>query len=91
MIKKVGEQIDVDLHTDMLLSFTKFIENFSPLLDKTEMYQQNIMAENLINNSEENLEKLKIIKELNEILTEMIPVFFKFAKLEDKLEKFYTK
>ena len=91
MIKKVGEQIDVDLHTEMLMSFTKFIENFSPLLDKAEMYKQNILAENLINSTQENLEKLEIISELNEILNEMIPVFFKFAKLEDKLEHFYTK
>ena len=91
MIKKVGEQIDVDLHTDMLMSFTKFIENFSPLLDKTEMYKQNILAENLINSTKENSDKLQIINELNDILTEMIPVFFRFAKLEDKLENFYTK
>jgi len=87
--KKVGEELDTDIHVDMLNSFTLFIEHFSPLLDKAEIYHKHIVAENLINPCETNKEKLQVIKETIDTLEKMIPMFFKFAKLEDKLEKFY--
>lgn len=90
MNKKVGEEIDHDIHADLLLSFTKFIENFSPLLDKAETYRQNILAENLISSSKENTEKLQLINDTVDLLNNMIPSFFKFAQLEDKLEKFHN-
>lgn len=89
MNKKFGEELDTDIHLDMLNSFTLFIEHFSPLLEKAETYHKNIVAENLINDDESNKEKLEIINETIETLEKMIPFFFKFAKLEDKLEKFY--
>ena len=89
MSKKIGEQLDTDIHFEMLNSFTLFIENFSPLLDKAEIYHKNINAENLINPSQNNIDKLNIINETIETLETMIPIFFKFAKLEDKLEQFY--
>ena len=89
MNKKIGEQLDVDIHLEMLSSFTKFIETFSPLLDIAEIYKKNIVAENLINPNEDNLTKLQLINETVEILNNMVPTFFKFAKLEDQLEKFH--
>jgi hypothetical protein len=87
--KKIGEELDTDIHLEMLNSFTAFIEHFSPLLDKAEIYHKHIVAENLINPSDLNKEKLEIINDTIETLETMIPIFFKFAKLEDKLEKFY--
>ena len=89
MNKKIGEELDTDIHFDMLNSFTQFIEHFSPVLDKAETYHKHIFSENLINPSLDNIEKLEIINEAIETLETMIPIFFKFAKLEDKLEKFY--
>ena len=90
MSKKIGGELDSDIHFQMLNSFTLFIEHFSPVLDKAETYHKNINAENLINPSESNKEKLEIINDTIETLETMIPIFFKFAKLEDKLEKFHT-
>jgi hypothetical protein len=88
MNRKTGDEIDTDLHMCLLSSFTKFIEDFSPLLDIAETYQKNILAENLINHNDQNVEKLQIINETITTLNEMIPSFFKIAKLEDKLEKY---
>ena len=88
MNKKIGEEIDHNIHIDLLSQFTIFIENFSPLLDKAENYKKNIVAENMINPSFENQEKLKLINNTIDLLNNMIPSFFKFAQLEDKLEKF---
>jgi len=90
MNKKIGEELDSDIHFQMLNSFTQFIEHFSPVLDKAEIYHKHIVAENLINPNDFNKEKLEIINDTIETLETMIPIFFKFAKLEDKLEKFYT-
>lgn len=89
MNKRIGEELDTDIHLEMLNSFTAFIEHFSPLLDKAEIYHKHIVAENLINPNKDNSGKLNIINETIETLETMIPIFFKFAKLEDKLEKFY--
>jgi hypothetical protein len=90
MSKKIGGELDSDIHFQMLNSFTLFIEHFSPVLDKAETYHKHIVAENLINPSELNKEKLEIINDTIDTLETMIPIFFKFAKLEDKLEKFHT-
>lgn len=90
MSKKIGEELDSDIHFEMLNSFTLFIEHFSPVLDKAETYHKHINAENLINPSKSNKEKLEIINDTIDTLETMIPIFFKFAKLEDKLEKFHT-
>jgi hypothetical protein len=90
MNKKIGEQLDSDIHFQMLNSFTTFIEHFSPVLDKAETYHKHIVAENLINPNQTNKEKLEVINDTIETLENMIPIFFKFATLEDKLEKFYT-
>jgi hypothetical protein len=88
--KKIGEELDSDIHCQMLNSFTLFIEHFSPVLDKAETYHKNIVAENLINPNDANKEKLEIINDTIETLETMIPIFFKFAKLEDKLERFHS-
>jgi hypothetical protein len=90
MSKKIGEELDSDIHFEMLNSFTLFIEHFSPVLDKAETYHKHIVAENLINPSKSNKEKLEIINDTIDTIETMIPIFFKFAKLEDKLEKFHT-
>ena len=60
MSRKIGEELDSDIHFEMLNSFTLFIEHFSPVLDKAETYHKHIVAENLINPSESNKEKLEI-------------------------------
>lgn len=89
MNRKTGEELDSDIHFGMLRSFTQFIEHFSPVLDKAEIYHKHIVAENLINPNDLNKEKLKIINDTIETLETMIPIFFKFAQLEDKLEKLH--
>ena len=90
MNKKIGDELDSDIHFGMLNCFTLFIEHFSPVLDKAETYHKHIVAENLINPSDANKQKLEIINDTIDTLQTMIPIFFKFAKLEDKLEKFHT-
>lgn len=89
MNKKIGEQLDSDIHMEMLKSFTAFIENFSPLLDKAETYHKHVLAENLINPNESNEIKLLCISEIVKTLKTMIPIFCQFAQLENRLEKFY--
>ena len=86
MIKKIGLEIDDELHNQFLYNFTQFIENFSPALDIAQQYQNNIHAEKIIT---ENLspEKEKIVDQMVETLKSMIPLFIKVTVLENKLEK----
>jgi hypothetical protein len=86
MIKKIGLEIDDELHSQFLYKFTQFIENFSPALDIAQQYQNNIHAEKIVT---ENLspEKGKIIDEIVETLKSMIPLFINVTVLENKLEK----
>ena len=84
MSKKIGEELDSDIHFEMLNSFTLFIEHFSPVLDKAETYHKHIVAENLINPSESNKEKLEtegnikmqklFIKNLNNKVTSVVKI-----------------
>jgi precorrin-6B methylase 1 len=86
MIKKIGLEIDDELHSQFLFNFTQFIENFSPALDTAQQYQNNIHAEKIVT---ENLspEKEKIVDEIVETLKSMIPLFLNVTVLENKLEK----
>lgn len=88
MNKKIGNEIDDELHNDLLQKFTTFIENFSPVLDAAIKYQGNINAEKLISESYALIEKEKTVNELVETLHSMVPLFMKFALLENKLEKY---
>lgn len=90
MNKKTGDELDYDVHNEMLNSYTRFIEDFSPLLDKAEIYHRHICAENLINSNQCNKNKLQVMNEILESLNNMVPVFFKIAKKIDRLEDLYT-
>ena len=49
------------------------------------------MTDNMMVSIQDNTSKTyEIINDTIETLETMIPIFFKFAKLEDKLEKFHT-
>ena len=88
--KAIGSEIDKKVHQDLLIKFTDFIKNFSPLLDSVENYQQLICSIKLLDDSENTQLKLDIIEELSVTLTNMVPLFVKFSCLEDKLEKLYA-
>lgn len=89
MNKKLGEDIDKDIHHQLLSSYIKFIEAFSPVLSKAEEYQMNIISENIINPTEINKNKLETINRLYSLLVDMVPKFMEFAQIEDEMEKFY--
>lgn len=89
MNKKLGEDIDKDIHHQLLSSYIKFIEAFSPVLSKVEEYQMNIISENIINPTEINKNKLETINKLYGLLADMVPKFMEFAQIEDEMEKFY--
>jgi hypothetical protein len=89
MNKKLGSDIDKDIHHDLLTSYIVFIEAFSPVLSKVEEYKRNIATENIIEPSEINKNKLNTINKLHELLIEMVPKFVDIAQIEYELEKFY--
>jgi len=89
MNKKLGEEIDKDIHHELLASYIKFIETFSPVLSKAEEYKMNIVSENIIDSSDINRNKLDTINRLHNLLIEMVPKFIEFAQIEYELEKFY--
>lgn len=88
MNKKIGLDIDDELHNRLLQNFTDFIENFSPVLDVAKKYQDNIHAEKLISDDPAIYEKEKFVDELVEHLNSMVPIFMKIALIENKLEKY---
>lgn len=85
--KIIGIDLDKKHHQDLLVRFTDFIKNFSPLLDSVENYQQSISSIKLLDDSNDSKLKSDIIEELSTTLTNMVPLFVKFSILEDKLEK----
>lgn len=87
MSRLVGPDIDKKLHQDLLMNFTNFLKSFSPLIDSTEKYQQMISSLKLLDSSEVTDEKVRIIEELSQTLTSLVPAFVKISLLEDKLEK----
>jgi hypothetical protein len=89
MNKKLGEEIDKDIHHELLASYIEFIETFSPVLSKAEEYKMNIVSENIIDPSDINRNKLDTINRLHNLLIEMVPKFIEFAQIEYELEKFY--
>lgn len=89
MNKKLGEDIDKDIHHQLLKSYIIFIEAFSPVLSKVEEYQINVSSENIINPSDSNKNKLETINKLHNLLTDMVPKFMEFAQLEYELEKYF--
>ena len=60
MNKKIGLDIDDELHNRLLQNFTDFIENFSPVLDIATRYHDNIQAEKLISDDVSIIEKEKL-------------------------------
>ena len=88
MNKKIGLDIDDDLHNRLLQNFTDFIENFSPVLDIATRYHDNIQAEKLISDDVTIIEKEKLAHELVNNLNSMVPIFMNIAIIENKLEKY---
>jgi hypothetical protein len=86
MSKKIGSEIDDELHNQFLIKFTDFIEKFSPALDIAEKYQNNIHTEKLII-EDLPLDKEIIIDEIVDTMKAMIPLFVNITSLENKLEK----
>lgn len=89
MNKKLGYDIDKDIHHELLASYISFIQAFSPVLSKVEEYKMNVISENIIDPSEINKNKLATLTRLHESLTEMVPKFFDIAQIEYELEKYY--
>lgn len=88
-MKNVGSEIDKVLHQELLESFIKFIEYFSPVFNNAEEYKKHVSCESLIDSNEDTKEKLQTVEEINNLLSSLVPHFIKFAQLEKKLEKFY--
>jgi hypothetical protein len=88
-MKNVGPEIDKVLHQELLESFIKFIEYFSPVLTKAEEYKMHVISENLIDADSDTKNKMETVNEMTETLSCVVPHFIKFAQLESKLEKFY--
>jgi len=88
-VKNLGSDIDKELHQELLSSFIKFIEYFSPVFNNAEEFKKHVSCESLIDSNELTKEKLEVVEEINELLTSLVPHFIKFAQLERKLEKFY--
>ena len=88
-MKNVGSEIDKVLHQELLESFIKFIEYFSPVLSKAEEFKLHVVSENLIDSADDTKDKLETVNEITETLSSLVPYFIKFAQLEHKLEQFY--
>ena len=88
-MKNIGSDIDKSMHEELLNSFIKFIEHFSPVFNNAEEYKKHVTFESLIDANENTKEKLETVEEINELLSSLVPYFIKFAQLEKKLEKFY--
>ena len=89
MNRKIGSDIDKDIHQELLSSYITFIEAFSPVLSKVEEYKMNVSTENIIDPSEINKNKLNTITKLHNHLIEMVPKFVDIAQIEYELEKYY--
>jgi hypothetical protein len=89
MSKKIGSDIDKDIHQELLSSYIIFIEAFSPVLSKVEEYRLNVLTENIIDPSEINNNKLITINKMYELLINMVPKFVDIAQVEHELEKYY--
>ena len=75
MNKKLGEEIDKDIHHELLASYIEFIETFSPVLSKAEEYKMNIVSENIIDPSDINRNKLDTINRLPFLLSKNVRFF----------------
>lgn len=84
--KIIGSDIDKQVHSELLYNFAEFVKSFSPLLDSAEKYNQLISSIKLIDSDNSSIEKLEIIQEICQVLTEMVPLFIRFSILESKLE-----
>ena len=88
-MKQVGSEIEKVLHEELLDNYIRFIENFSPVLDKAEEYKKHITSENLIDDNDEIKVKLETVNEITSLLSDLVPFLIKFAHLEYKLESLY--
>lgn len=86
--KKYGNEIDEEHLNELHLSIIDFMESFRPLLDSSEQIHQDLIAKNLLEQSEAINMKLDAINEMHDIFSKVfIPNFFKIGLLEDKLNK----
>lgn len=78
---------DAQLQTELLDSFTGFLQSYSKLLDAAEKYEQNVKFAKLIDNTPTSIEMDTYTERLVNLLTNMVPFFVEFSYLEDTLEQ----
>lgn len=84
MNKKIGEEIDIELHRELLESFNDFLCKHSVLVDVAEKYYQNVKVKSLFDDNEK--EKVAVAEKLIQTLVDFVPNFFYISILESKLE-----
>lgn len=84
MNKRIGDQIDFELHKELLDNFNDFLSKYSAVLDSAEKYYQNVQAESLFDESEKN--KIIVVEELIQTLMNFVPDFLYISILESKLK-----
>lgn len=84
MNKKIGEEIDIELHRELLESFNDFLCKHSTLVDVAEKYYQNVKAKSLLDNDQK--EKVVVVEQLIQTLVDFVPDFLYISILESKLE-----
>lgn len=84
MNKRIGEQIDSELHTELVDNFNDLLSKYSILVDTAEKYYQNVQAKSLFDESEKN--KIIVMEELIQTLVKFIPEFLYISILESKLK-----
>ena len=84
MNKKIGEEIDVELHRELLECFNEFLCKHTALVDVAEKYYQNVKAKSLLDN--EQKEKVFAAEQLIQTLVDFVPDFLYISVLESKLE-----
>ncbi len=84
MNKKIGSEIDVELHRELLESFNDFLSKHSVLVDVAEKYYQNVVVKSLFDENEK--QKVVVAEQLIQTLVDFVPEFLHIAILESKLE-----
>jgi len=82
--KKIGLEIDVELHRELLESFNDFLCKHSILVDVAEKYYQNVVVKSLFDDNEK--QKIVVAEQLIQTLVDFVPEFLHIAILESKLE-----
>lgn len=84
MNKRIGEQIDSELHTEFVDNFNDLLSKYSVFVDTAEKYYQTVQAKSMFDESEKN--KIIVMEELIQTLVKFIPDFLYISILESKLK-----